>query len=263
MTFGKRHLPAYLDGMIAARGAGQIGRDLHLGFWLPHQAGGFTEAQARLTTQMLDLAGLRPGQAVLDVACGFGGALAQIDARFAEMRLVGLNIDPRQLALCRDAVCQQSNRLALVQANATALPFRPASFDQLLCIEAMFHFAARRGFLAQAAAVLKPGGQLAMCDILLRPPRGVMPWPVAQIAAVIRRDYGPWPELWVDCAELIGWADQAGLELVARQDWTDAVAPSWPIVAPPAPFASAGTMLRWLHEQGALSYPALLFRRRG
>jgi len=41
-------------------------------------------------------------------------------------------------------------------ADACRLPFPDASFNHVLCVEAMFHFASRRTFFAEAARVLSP-----------------------------------------------------------------------------------------------------------
>jgi ubiquinone/menaquinone biosynthesis C-methylase UbiE len=267
-------LPPYFDALIAARRAGQVGRHVHLGYWdalpalaVPPAGGGeFEAAQARLTERIIGLAATRSGDAVLDIACGFGGTLAALDERFADLRLTGLNIDRRQLALCRGAVRRPGNTLSLVAADACALPFPPAVFDRVFCVEAMFHFASRRRFLTEAARVLRPGGRLVVCDILLRQPQSSAPWDAATIAAIIRRDYGPWPAPWVAVADILAWAEEAGLEPVEVQDGSAATLPSYRFVAPAravaARQASAGEVFRWLHMRGWLTYPALSFRCR-
>jgi MPBQ/MSBQ methyltransferase len=261
-------LPPYFDALIAARRAGRIGRNVHLGYWDdPSSPGGFEAAQARLTQQIVALAPPAAGQAVLDIACGFGGALAAVDATQTGLRLTGLNIDPRQLALCRGSVTRLSNTLTLVAADACALPFQPASFDHAYCVEAMFHFSSRQRFLTEAARVIRPGGLMTLCDILLRQPAPGAPWDAATIAAIVRRDYGPWPDPWADIAQLLSWANAAGFDLIARKDWSAATLPSYRFVAPvrrgiPPRQASAGEVFRWMHANGWLSYPALALRRR-
>jgi MPBQ/MSBQ methyltransferase len=261
-------LPPYFDALIAARRAGQVGRHVHLGYWDDPAAGGdFEAAQARLTERIIGLAPGLSGGSVLDVACGFGGTLAALDVALRGVKLTGLNIDPRQLALCRGAVVRPENALTLVAGDACALPFRPAVFDQVFCVEAMFHFASRRRFLLEAGQVLRPGGSLVVCDILLRQPGSAAPWDGATIAAIVRRDYGPWPEPWVDIAQVLAWADEAGFDLVGLKDWSAATLPSYRFVVPerrgvPARMASAGVVFRWMHGRGWLAYPALSFRRR-
>ena len=260
-------LPPYFDGLIAARRAGHVGRDVHLGYWDdPSSNDGFDSAQARLTQRIIALAPPAAGEAVLDIACGFGGTLAALDATHTGLNLTGLNIDPRQLRLCHGAVTHPGNALKLVAADACALPFAPATFDQAYCVEAMFHFPSRQRFLIEAARVIRPGGKLTLCDILLRQPTPGAPWDAATIAATVRRDYGPWPEPWTDIAHLLAWANAAGFQLTALQDWSAATLPSYRFVAPnrsgiPPHEASAGEVFRWLHTNGWLTYPALVLRR--
>ena len=268
-----RLLPPYFDALIAARRAGHVGRHVHLGYWddppgleTPPAPGEFGRAQARLTERLIDLLPFQTGHAVLDVACGFGGTLAAIDAHRPGMMLTGLNIDPRQLHLCKDAVTAPGNVVNLVQADAGSLPFADASFDRVLCVEAMFHFNSRRAFFGEAARVLRSSGLLAITDILLRRPVPGTPWDNVTIETVVRRDYGPWPNLWVEVADLQRDAGSAGLHFAGGQNWSAATLPSYRTVAPsrgvePDLRPNAGEVFRWLHLNGWLTYPALLFRR--
>jgi MPBQ/MSBQ methyltransferase len=262
-------LPPYFDALIAARRAGQAGRHVHLGYWddpppphVPPASGEFEAAQARLTERVIGLVPLHAGQSVLDVACGFGGTLAAIDARLEGMALTGLNIDVRQLDLCRGAVKRPGNSLALVTADACALPFPDATFDHLFCVEAMFHFPSRQTFMAEAARVLRPGGMLVVTDILLRRPVPGAPGADA-IAATIRRDYGPWPEPWIGAETIHGIAHRTGLLTVRNEDWSGATLPSYRTIAPvrPGKPLSAGDVFRWLHGNGWLGYRMFSFRR--
>lgn len=266
--------PPYFDGLIAAYRAGHVGRDVHLGYWdTPPSLGTncapdeFEAAQARLTERMIGLAPLLSGQSVLDVGCGFGGTLAMINARLDRMSLTGANIDRRQLELCRGIAPRTGNALTLVEADACALPFSDAAFDQVVCVEAMFHFRSRQAFLAEAARLLRRDGSLTISDILLRQPGASAPWDVALLEAVIRHDYGPWPQLWIELPQLRQCAAAEGLDLTVSQDWTAATLPSYRIVAPddtPDPLRQpdAAELFRWLHMHGWLNYQALAFRRR-
>ncbi|MGE0417032.1 MAG: class I SAM-dependent methyltransferase [Acetobacteraceae bacterium] len=268
-----RHLPPYFDGLLAAYRAGQAGRDVHLGLWddpPPSDVAardGFGVAQRRLTDRLIDAADIRDGQDVLDVACGLGGTLDVLNARATSLRLTGVNIDRRQLAICRTITPRSANSLALVAADADALPCRTASVDRVLCVEAMFHFASRSGFLEEAARVLRPDGVLAVTDILLQPPPFGAPWDADTIAAVIRRDYGPWPDPWIGTDDLHREGERAGFDVVASKDWTTATLPSYAAIFPdPAPerrrTPDAGAVFRWMHTQRWLTYRMVVYRRR-
>jgi len=267
-------LPLYLDGLIAAWRSGQTGRNIHLGYWddppelaIPAALSEFTVAQARLTERMVALAQVRSGQRVLDVACGFGGALAEIARRAPRLDLAGLNIDRRQLEICRSIPRPPGSSLLLVDADACAMPFAAASFDNIFCIEAMFHFASRRVFLAEAARLLRPGGTLVLSDILIRRPTE-SPWDGNTMTTVLQRDYGPWPELWDTPENVLQSAAAAGLTVIGMYDWSPQTLPSYRTVAPDEkpelrPSPDAGNVLRWLHVRGWLTYQIFVFQHGG
>jgi cyclopropane fatty-acyl-phospholipid synthase-like methyltransferase len=226
----------------------------------PCSAEEFRAAQARLTDIVIALAGPQPGRTVLDVGCGFGGTLEAL-AKWPGARLVGVNHDERQLAICRSLTCGASS-LSLVAADACALPFAAESFDCLFCVEAMFHFRSRPAFLQDAGRVLRHGGRAAITDIWLRQPGSDAPWPLEAMEATLRREYGPWPQLWLTVDDVLATAAAAGLELERLVDATRQTLPSYRVTAPgepPSSRPSAGTVMRWLHEAGYLTYSCVSF----
>lgn len=261
------HPPPYFDAVIQAWRAGLAGRDVHLGYWdAADPATPFIQAQARLTREAVAHLPLLPGQHIADIACGLGGGLAAVNDRLIGGDLTGVNIDARQLAICRGIAPRAGNRLRLVLADAARLPLHDRSVDHVLCLEAMFHFASRAAFLAEAARILRPGGHLVVTDILLHPPAPPLPWPAEAMLAVIRRDYGTWPEPWARWDAVRAAAAAVGLEVIAAADWTDATRPSYATISPaPDPerlaHPDAGAVFRWLHHHGGLSYRLGVFRR--
>ena len=266
-------IPPYFDLLIEGFKTGRAGRHVHLGYWeeAPSDqtlctAEEFEAAQSRLSDIVLELANLSDGQRVLDVGCGFGGTLAAIDARWRHMRLAGLNIDRRQLDICSSLAPHPSNTLSLVMADANAIPFRHASFDRVLCLEAMFHFPSRSGFLAEAVTALRPGGRLAVSDILLANPVDRAPLDIALLEETIRREYGPWPQLWARFDDLLESARRSGLVLERIIDATGQTLPSYRMTAPNEEIEStrrpsAGSLMRWLHREGYLSYLCASFTK--
>jgi MPBQ/MSBQ methyltransferase len=268
-------VPRYFDYLIEAFRADNAGRHVHLGYWddpppltAACSAQEFTDAQARLTDVLIGMADLTAGQTVLDVGCGFGGTL-EAAAKWPSMRLTGVNIDRRQLDICR-SVRLAGNALSLVTADACTLPFRSQSFDRIFCVEAMFHFRDRAAFLREAAAVLRDGGRLVISDILLRNPGTNAGVDVAAVEQLIRCEYGPWPQPWTAVDALLDGARQAGLALERSLDVTRQTLPTYRFTAPQPLDAtldatlglrSAGDALRWLHSEGYLSYLCLSFAK--
>lgn len=248
-------VPAYFDRLIAGLERGEGGRWVHLGHWDAAPQGGageFARAQARLDEVLLGMAELRDGLGVLDVGCGFGASLDAVNRSRSGMRLTGVNIDPRQLELCRGIVARNGNRLEWREADACRLPYPDASFDRVLCIEAMFHFASRRAFFAEAARVLVAGGVMVASDILLQGD-----------GAAVRAGFAPWPEEDADHRAL---SAAAGLSCEVT-DATSNTLPSHRYTTPSRPLAQADAQvqaalaLRRLHEAGQLRYVYLRCRK--
>ena len=259
-------VPPYFDDLIDAYRRGMTGRSVHLGYWRDGDDGDFAGAQARLDQLIIELAGIDAGQSVLDVGCGFGGTIARINHTFQGMRLTGINIDPRQIDICRGIAIRADNSVTWQLAEAVRLPFAGASFDRVLCVEAMFHFPSRRQFFVEAARVLKPGGVVAGTDILISPSARSAAFP---IDAILQDGFGPWPDVWGSDADHAAIAGSAGLAGEVR-DITGAVASSHRYTAPPdadpgdagapAPMR-ASAALRWLHDRGWLHYVSFRFER--
>lgn len=259
-------VPRYFDGLIDAYRRGVTGRSVHLGYWENGDDGDFPAAQARLDQLMIELADIEAGQSVLDVGCGFGGTLARINATYQTMRLAGINIDERQIDICRRIASRAENVVTWHIADAGQLPFAGTSFDRLFCVEAMFHFASRRQFFAEAARVLKPGGVLTGTDILISPSARSAAFP---IDAILQAGFGPWPDVRGVETDHAALAGAAGLTGEIR-DITEQVAPSHRYTAPPdadpadsaapAPMR-ASAALRWLHDRDWLQYVCFRFER--
>lgn len=187
------HVAPYFDVLMQRLDSGDrraqiaFGRHVHWGYWPdPAQAKGTPEDYANaaelLCQRICTSAGIRDGMRVLDVGCGLGGTLASLNERFSHLQMIGVNLDPRQLARAQRMVRPSNgNTIRFLQADACALPFAPASFDAVLAVECIFHFESRAAFLQGVARVLCPGGKLALSDFV--PPQEM-------VSELARRDPG-------------------------------------------------------------------------
>jgi ubiquinone/menaquinone biosynthesis C-methylase UbiE len=185
---------------------------------------------APLAAELVAAAALRPGERVLDVACGTG-----IVARLAAEHIgpsgtvAGVDINPGMLAVARAATPPE----ALIdwhQAPADALPLPDEAFDVVTCQMGLQFFPDQVAALREMHRVLAPGGR-----VILNVP-------------------GPTPEMFGVLAEALERHVKSGLapfvrqvfslhdtqqlqDLITTAGFTDATAEPMPIalVLPPAP----------------------------
>jgi ubiquinone/menaquinone biosynthesis C-methylase UbiE len=115
---------------------------------------------APLAADLVELAALRPGERVLDLACGTGVVARRAAERVApDGRVVGADVNAGMLAVARAAapgVCESDWR----EANAEDLPFPDEAFDVALCQLGLQFFADKPASLRELRRVLVPGGRL-------------------------------------------------------------------------------------------------------
>ena len=131
-----------------------------------------------------DAARVKPGERVLDVACGTGALTLAVAHRVGPGgSVVGLDANPQMLAVAR----RKPVAIEWLEGRAEALPLPHASIDAVVSQFGVMFFGDRVGALREMMRVLRPGGRLAVavCDAVERSPG------YAAFAALLDRLFGP------------------------------------------------------------------------
>ncbi|MGY1649611.1 class I SAM-dependent methyltransferase [Geodermatophilus sp. SYSU D01119] len=109
---------------------------------------------------LVDAAGVRSGERVLDVAAGTGNAA--IPAALTGAEVVASDLTPELFAAGRETAARAGAELTWEEGDAEALPYADASFDVVLsCVGVMFAPHHQRA-ADELARVCRPGGRIGL-----------------------------------------------------------------------------------------------------
>jgi SAM-dependent methyltransferase len=179
----------------------EVGRGLaeHLGYPVELLDAIPAEAAASFAGvgQHLDLAALQPGEKVLDLGSGSGTDVfcaAVLVGRSGHV--VGVDITDEQLDKARRLRDREGfSQVEFVEAQIEDLPFEHASFDAVLSNGVINLSPVKNRAFAEAARVLRPGGRLAIADVVSgralkeRTRRNVELWAACIAGAIPRSSY--------------------------------------------------------------------------
>jgi len=105
------------------------------------------------------LAGIGPGDLVVDLGCGTGD-MCELAAA-AGARVVGIDFAARMLSLAR----RRGVRATMLRCDAAAMPLRANSSTVVTSAFALRNFVSIPEVLRESARILAPGGRLALLEV--------------------------------------------------------------------------------------------------
>lgn len=119
-----------------------------------------------LHERTVELAGITPGQTVVDVGCGTGNLALAVLAAHPDARLTGLDPDGDSLRRAARKARRRRVSLTLVQGYADRIPAEDASLDHVVSSLALHHVDddGRVAFAHDAMRALRPGGTVTVVD---------------------------------------------------------------------------------------------------
>jgi SAM-dependent methyltransferase len=101
---------------------------------------------------------------LLDVGCGGGRFAIRLAERFPEIRVVGLDLSPEQIARAKRRGAPLDERVSFVEGSATDMPFDEGEFDIVYSLGSLKHWTDPAQGLRECVRVLRPGGYLWLIE---------------------------------------------------------------------------------------------------
>lgn len=131
-------------------------RDLHMD--MLREAG--RRSDGHVSRYVLAAQQIRPGDTVLDAACGLGYGTAVLAACSAGAKFIGVDIDEESIAYANANYAENNPSLSYHASDVTTMSFLPDhSVDMVVSFETIEHVPNYDIFLAEVARVLKPDGR--------------------------------------------------------------------------------------------------------
>lgn len=203
-----------------------MGESFHYGYFDPPDLS-LDAATEALTRQMAEAGDLQSQHEVLDVGCGIGGP-ARYLAQQIGCRVTGFSTSEVGVATARERTALRGldDRVSFFVRDAMANEFDDRSFDRVWVMESSHLMPDKGAMIREAARVLKPGGRMVLCDIIMHRDLA-MPEIMKRARAfdLLRVVFGR--ARMETLASYRGWCESAGLTVSSARDISQQTAPTF------------------------------------
>lgn len=203
-----------------------MGDSFHYGYFESPDSS-LDEATEALTRRMADLADLKAEHSVLDVGCGIGGPALYLAERF-RCRVSGISTSEVGVATAQERTAEQGleQRASFHVRDGMANEFEDRSFDRVWVMESSHLMPDKSAMIRESARVLKPGGRIVLCDIIMHRELA-LPDVMKRAKAfdLLRVVFGR--AKMATLSAYGGWFEDAGLEVRCSDDISRETAPTF------------------------------------
>jgi cyclopropane fatty-acyl-phospholipid synthase-like methyltransferase len=145
-----------------------LGEDFHYGYFR-HESESLDAATRNLTTLMAERGSFGRDMSVLDVGCGIGNPACFLAEEYG-CRVTGISTSPAGVehAQLRGEARGYSDRVSFTVADGMNNGLPAGTFDRIWVLESSHLMPRKEALLAECARVMRRGGRLALCDVMLK-----------------------------------------------------------------------------------------------
>lgn len=164
--YHKKIIEYYRDTENAYKDSWDLNNSLsiHYGYW-DKKVRSFSQSLIRMNEVMMEAAGIKSTDNVLDAGCGVGGSSIFL-ASFIGCRVTGISLSEKQVeqAIANAKQKGVGNLVDFKVIDYCATDFPDSSFDVVWGCESICYAEDKQKFTKEAWRLLKPGGRLVVAD---------------------------------------------------------------------------------------------------